>query len=204
MRRRAQFPDRARAGVYLIKESGVIVYVGYSGYDVYKTMYRHFQEWNHQTQEVVTYNADSGRYTVRVIYCTPQQAAALELALIKRHNPRDNADKYNAVQLDAKARRALESYQDTEAEAPKFSDRELKVMEEDRAYFEELKAGGAAIFGVESDRYKYKIKVIDSENKTIAEFFPHRNTLAAAIETLKIVLDKYNYYKNIRLDIYQA
>ena len=160
MRRRAQFPDRAKSGVYLIKESGVIVYVGYSGYDVYKTMYRHFQEWNHQTQDVVTYNADNGNYTVRVIYCTPQQAAALELALIKRHNPRDNADKYNAVQLDAKAKRALESYKETEPEAPQFSARELKVMEEDKAYFEELKAGGAAIFGDENTYLQKRINKI--------------------------------------------
>jgi hypothetical protein len=42
---KTNFPSRKRTGVYLIKENGIIVYVGYSGKDLYKTMYRHFEQW---------------------------------------------------------------------------------------------------------------------------------------------------------------
>ena len=43
MRHSATFAARKRPGVYLIYKKGVLSYVGYSGTDVYKTMYRHFQ-----------------------------------------------------------------------------------------------------------------------------------------------------------------
>ena len=36
-----------KSGVYLIKENNVQVYIGYSGLNLYRTMYRYFQAWNH-------------------------------------------------------------------------------------------------------------------------------------------------------------
>lgn len=88
-----------RPGVYLIKEDGKIVYVGFSGYSVYKTMHRHFQTWNHQWQRVVSYKQrmKRHRYTVRLVLCTAQQAAALEKRLIKKYHPRDNDMQYELM-----------------------------------------------------------------------------------------------------------
>lgn len=80
-----------KSGCYLIKENNVVVYVGYSGYNLYKTLYRHFQEWNGQ-QHLVSYKnkLKSNNYKVRVILCTPTQALKLEKAYINKHKPRDN------------------------------------------------------------------------------------------------------------------
>jgi hypothetical protein len=103
---RTSFPETSKkSGVYLIKENDNLVYVGVSLVDLYKTLYRHFQTWtdiNYRTQKVrsasdrVTYKArmKRNRYTVRIVFCPPGQAARLEKALIIRYNPRDNAVKY--------------------------------------------------------------------------------------------------------------
>jgi hypothetical protein len=94
------FPERKKSGVYFIKEGKDIVYIGHSTKDLYKTMYRHFQQWSHQGQEVITYAGnDLDDYTVRVIYCTPKQAEAAEKYLIKKHKPRDNSYKYEDIEL---------------------------------------------------------------------------------------------------------
>lgn len=113
---KTNFPQTAnRTGVYIIKENGVIVYVGFSGYNLYKTMYRHFQTWHHKIQDVVSYKSQMNRkdYTVRVVYCTAKQAAALEKALIKKHRPRDNEMKYRINELPFVEQRYIETVQDT-------------------------------------------------------------------------------------------
>ena len=91
-----------RAGVYIIKENGEIVYVGFSGKNLYRTLHRHFENWTHQLQEVVTYKSKMQRnkYSVRVIYCTAKQAAALEKKLILKYHPRDNSQLYEAYITD--------------------------------------------------------------------------------------------------------
>lgn len=85
-----------KTGVYQIKENGKLVYVGYSAENLYKTMYRHFQKWNHRGQVVVTYadRMQQNRYTVQVTLCSPAKAMKLEKALILRYVPRDNPNKY--------------------------------------------------------------------------------------------------------------
>lgn len=82
-----------QAGVYLIKSkrSDKIIYVGYSETQLYKTIYRHFQEWNDRNQDRFTYNKTG--YLVRIIFTTPGRAAILEKYLIKKLKPRDNKDK---------------------------------------------------------------------------------------------------------------
>lgn len=103
---RASFPARGLPGVYIIKRDGVTVYVGYSASDVYKALYRHFQQWNDRSRpgERVTYS-DPDAYRVRVVYVsTGEQAARLERALILRYRPMDNARKYDAEPFDADAR----------------------------------------------------------------------------------------------------
>ena len=97
------FPARHLPGVYLIYRSNLLGerlrYVGYSGRDVYKALYRHFQEWNDrqaargERTERITYTPP-GAYRVRVIYTkTGHQARELESALILCKAPPDNADK---------------------------------------------------------------------------------------------------------------
>ena len=101
---KTNFPTtQNRAGCYIIKENNKIVYVGMSGRNLYKTLYRHFEHWSHKLQEVTTYKTRLNRhkYTVRVILCTPGQAARLERLLILKHNPRDNDLKYKGYQLTA-------------------------------------------------------------------------------------------------------
>jgi len=89
-------PATNRAGVYLIKEhsssnrAGVIVYVGMSTSNLYKTITRHFQKWDDPQQVRVTYSQDSNLYSIRVIFTTEKQAPRLEEALREHYKPRDN------------------------------------------------------------------------------------------------------------------
>lgn len=128
---RTTFPEtRDHAGVYIIKEDGRIVYVGFSSYSVYKTMYRHFQEWNHRFQEVVSYASRLGRhkYTVRPILCTDRQAYALEKRLIRKYHPRDNSVQYEAMlqEQDTRAKsyaaQVEQTYFDAARNAVEFTD----------------------------------------------------------------------------------
>jgi len=106
-----------RAGVYLIKENAKLVYVGFSGTNLYRTMYRHFQRWNHSAQEVVTYFGRSqNKYTVRVIHCTARQAVSLEKALIIKYRPRDNENKYRGYKMDIYDQSTVETYNETDPE----------------------------------------------------------------------------------------
>jgi len=92
------FPESKNAsGVYIIQKNGKIVYIGFSKTNLYRTMYRHFQQWNHPKQEVVTYHKavtnPKNTFLVRIILCTPKQAQRLEKYLIVRYKPADNPDK---------------------------------------------------------------------------------------------------------------
>jgi len=114
---RTTFPESMeRPGVYLIKLDGQLSYVGFSGSDLYKALYRHFQRWNDKRAPRVVYPPSlRARCTVRVVYCnTAAQAAQLEKALILFHKPKDNPDKLDRYQMkliDAPAfGSALDSY----------------------------------------------------------------------------------------------
>lgn len=111
---RTRFPQRGVAGAYLIYKDGIwktLRYVGYSSTDVYKALYRHFQTWNDDREQYrpgagkrkrVTYPKDG--YLVRVVYCrTGAEALALETALILKHQPPDNLEKFEGYQLNAYA-----------------------------------------------------------------------------------------------------
>ena len=122
---RTTYPETSKkAGVYLIKENNKLVYVGFSGSDLYRTMYRHFQEWTDKNYsggkarspvERVTYKSKMKRnsYTVRIIYCTAAQAMRLEKMLIIKHQPRDNEMKYDSYQVDLYDTRIINEYQET-------------------------------------------------------------------------------------------
>jgi hypothetical protein len=96
---RTVFSARNRSGVYMIYWDDVLHYVGMSGTDVYKAMYRHFQKWNDNTQVRVVYRVTS-KITVRVIYTnTAKQAERLERAMIVKYNPVDNPFKFEQYAL---------------------------------------------------------------------------------------------------------
>ncbi len=120
------FPGASKkSGVYLIKENGELVYVGYSGTDLYKTMYRHFQSWSDAeykggkaipAQYRVSYKEflEKKKYTVRIVFCTAIQAERLERVLIKKYNPRDNANKYEQYQIEFNDTKVYSEYVHTE------------------------------------------------------------------------------------------
>jgi excinuclease UvrABC nuclease subunit len=105
-----------KSGVYLIKENSRLVYVGMSLSNLYRTMYRHFEQWNHDGQSVVTYvnKMKKNDYTVRVILCTKAQATRLEKTLIKKHRPRDNENKYKSYELAFEDERIFTDYQNND------------------------------------------------------------------------------------------
>lgn len=114
---RTTFPDtQNKSGVYLIKENDKVVYIGMSTVNLYKTMYRHFEAWRHRTQQVVSYSnkMKSNRYTVRVVLCTSLQAVKLERALIKKHRPRDNENKYSQYEITLPDMNLVKQYEQTD------------------------------------------------------------------------------------------
>lgn len=84
-----------KSGIYMIRENGKIVYVGFSASNLYKTLYRHFQQWNHPGQPVTTYvnKMRYHSYTVGVALTAPGAASKIEQGLIFKHKPRDNKGK---------------------------------------------------------------------------------------------------------------
>lgn len=87
-----------KTGVYIIREKKrggkyQTVYVGHSTADLYKTITRHFQEWNDRQQpQRVSYKQfiPFRKYIVQVAFCHPKQALPLEAGLIDKLKPRDN------------------------------------------------------------------------------------------------------------------
>src|SRR5262249_39702833 len=98
------YPDwvralKGKAGVYLIKERGDLVYVGSSTKHLYATLMRHFQTWRRYKgfwrgqygeghDPGLTYDRDRVEVAVRVT--SPSTALDEESRLIRRLKPRDN------------------------------------------------------------------------------------------------------------------
>lgn len=86
-----------KSGVYLIKEQGKLVYIGFSRSNVYKAAMRHFQSWSDPTQERITYQGrPRSWYTIRIVAAPAAKAEQLEMSLIIKKQPRDNAIKYES------------------------------------------------------------------------------------------------------------
>jgi len=116
-----RFKERNRPGVYLIAEDGDIVYIGSSCSNLYSTMLRHFQEWNSQTQEVVTYvnKMRAHRYTVRIVLTTASRALKLEIGLIDKYEPRDNINGIGQTRrISFLEKKAVEDYLSTYVQPP--------------------------------------------------------------------------------------
>lgn len=114
------FNAAGRSGVYIIKEDGTIRYVGYSAKNLYKTLYRHFQKWNHPYQEVTTYQERMSKhdYTVRIIYTTPLQAERLEAYLVNKYQPRDNDIKLKKYAESNTGEKEFQKYKEAEEVSP--------------------------------------------------------------------------------------
>lgn len=98
-----------KSGVYIIYEKRKIVYVGESSNNLYRTMYRHFQSWNDESQYRATF--DPNKVKVRVILCTALQAAKLEAALILKYYPQKNKDLYKGFKMDSSEEKILEKFE---------------------------------------------------------------------------------------------
>ena len=86
--KKCTFNQRNKKGVYIIKKAGIVRYVGLSYNDLYRTMYRHFQQWTDEYQKRTTFT-NLKDITVRVVYCsTNTQVTKLENALIHRYKPK--------------------------------------------------------------------------------------------------------------------
>lgn len=128
-------------GVYFIREDGVLVYVGYSGTDVKKALYRHFQKWgtkrnpwidpcHYPPYDNVTYHSrlDMWNYTVSVYKTdTKDESWEMEKRLIRRLKPRDNREKYSAYFENKKKKE--ESFIEAMYEGPPM-ERPVPVEEE--------------------------------------------------------------------------
>lgn len=88
------FKKRNVKGVYIIRHKKEILYIGYSGTDLYKTMYRHFQKWNDKSQIRIEYNNTNNLKIDIILTSTKLQASRLEKALIIKYKPKDNPEQY--------------------------------------------------------------------------------------------------------------
>lgn len=95
---KTNFPSTwAKKGVYIIYENNIVVYVGSSRYNLYKTMYRHFESWHNIIQKVVTYKNRQKKYKVEVFECGFKDVLTLETRFILKYKPRDNKNKLERV-----------------------------------------------------------------------------------------------------------
>ena len=103
-------------GIYIIYDLYQNVkYIGMSGNNLYRTMYRHFQDWKSSNQIRVTYNPN--RVKVAVTYSTDiNKIYDLEKALIIKYRDKfklDNPNQYREKKKDEPyVRSALEEYYD--------------------------------------------------------------------------------------------
>ena len=88
------FKKRNVKGVYIIRNKKDILYIGYSGTDLYKTMYRHFQKWNDKSQVRIEYKNINNLKIDIILTSTKLQASRLEKALIIKYKPKDNPEQY--------------------------------------------------------------------------------------------------------------
>ena len=102
-----EIPKRSY-GAYFIFENEVLIYIGYSGSDLKKALYRHFQVWNDHRNSWIDpsfyppYDRPTyvdllkiNNYTVSAIITQEKlDGWELEKHYIKEYLPRDNKEKY--------------------------------------------------------------------------------------------------------------
>lgn len=119
-----------KTGVYIIREKMrgqryKTVYVDNSTGDLYKTITRHFQDWNDKEQpERVTYKRflEFRKYIVQIGFCHKKQALPLEAALIEKYKPRDNTSQMQFNLSDRARELAKGLFEEPAAKPPKPED----------------------------------------------------------------------------------
>lgn len=102
----------SRAGVYLIREKAglftpaKIIYVGMSMNNLYRTIYRHFQDWNDKRQQRYTYNKNT--HEIAVLLLQPAKVQLMEDRLIYFLRPRDNKQKIESLFSEKQAAAVIE------------------------------------------------------------------------------------------------
>jgi hypothetical protein len=115
-----------KTGVYIIREKMrgqryKTVYIGHSTGDLYKTISRHFQDWNDKEQpERVTYKKFFAyrKYIVQIGFCHAKQVLPLEAALIEKYQPRDNTSQMQ-FNLTDRGRELAKTLIEMKPETPK-------------------------------------------------------------------------------------
>ena len=102
-------------GIYIVYDLyGKVKYIGMSGNNLYRTMYRHFQDWKSSDQIRVTYNPE--KVKVAVTYSTDiNKIYELEKALIIRYRDKyklDNPNQYREKKQDKYVKSILEEYEE--------------------------------------------------------------------------------------------
>lgn len=100
--RKTSYPElKNNAGVYIIKEDGIVVYVGMSSSCAFKACYRHFYVWNdkrgnhYRTTYIDT--LDTKEYTIMIMPMDKTQAGDFEKSMIMALKPRDNRQTYQKI-----------------------------------------------------------------------------------------------------------
>lgn len=107
-------PNKNQKGVYILRKNGKIVYIGYSGSNLYKTFTRHFQSWNDPRQVRITFNKND-RVSARIVYTsTAKQAWNLEKALIKKYKPTENPQQYEAAPITTGQEEIYEAFKNVD------------------------------------------------------------------------------------------
>lgn len=91
-----------KTGVYLIRENRKLIYIGNSRTNIYKTMIRHFQQWNDSEQDRITYKEKSKSkefyYDFTFLELSEHKTILrTEKSLIKKFLPRDNRINYSRM-----------------------------------------------------------------------------------------------------------
>ena len=105
---------KAASGVYFIRSirTKEIVYVGSSAGNLYKTIYRHFQEWNDRSREKnfdrTTYSKTAYEIAL-IITASGPQALRIEKYFIRKLQPKGNPIKYGLLTFAEKQENAIEA-----------------------------------------------------------------------------------------------
>jgi len=92
----------AKSGVYLIKDDllNEIVYIGFSGSQLFKTIYRHFYEYRQNNTRVYFPRQMRPQIKIAVCLCEPDNAWILEKYLIFMDKRLVNTNKYEILNND--------------------------------------------------------------------------------------------------------
>ncbi len=94
-KKKRSLTKRKIAGVYFIKEDGIIVYIGMSQSCLISALYRHFYRYSDSHRKPRTYyKSNNANFEIAIIQTSKEDAPILERGLILSVNPRDNRDKF--------------------------------------------------------------------------------------------------------------